>query len=329
MALPKQSYIDLPLLLEMERQGGTVPASASANPSICDLVARHFSDLSSDDRQLKRSSVQEFIWDNAVGWARDNWRKRGAINGGQRGVWEITAGGRQQLRAELQQLGIPGQDVEHFIRSSETLQDRLGTRWNPLPSRKRRVEKRPPPVPEKPAEDIQPPPPSPMKPDISVTEVTASQAPNTLLERILSLDDRQFEHLVRRLLQEIGMSEAIVTGRPHDGGIDGIAKIAVLGVRVVFQAKKWSNTTVGVGDVQRLVGAVHANRHDRGVLITTSSFSAGAKEEAEKPDSKVSLIDGSKLIHLLVEKGLGIKSVPLVKQEIDEDFFKSLGGGSS
>jgi restriction system protein len=118
--------------------------------------------------------------------------------------------------------------------------------------------------------------------------------------------------------------EVSVTGRSHDGGIDGIVEIPLLGIKVAVQAKRWANQMVGVDLVQRLMGSVQSGRCDRGVFVTTTGFTAGAREVAEDGANRVALIDGEALVKLLVDKGVGIKEKPVVTQELGEDFFQSL-----
>ena len=142
---------------------------------------------------------------------------------------------------------------------------------------------------------------------------------------MLELEPNHFEKLIGELLQSMGMSEAEITGRVGDGGIDGTAEMPVMGVRIAFQANRWQpSNSVGANPVRGLIGSVAVNRFDRGVFITTSAFTAGAREEADKPDSKVILIDGDRLVDLMVNRGLGVKKVPVVKEELDH--FQSLSG---
>lgn len=99
----------------------------------------------------------------------------------------------------------------------------------------------------------------------------------------------------------------------------------ITGIRMAFQAKRWQPaTSVGADFVRSFIGAVAVNKYDRGLFITTSSFTPGAKEEAEKPDSRVVLIDGDKLVDLMLERGLGIRKVPVIREELDEGFFSNL-----
>jgi len=112
------------------------------------------------------------------------------------------------------------------------------------------------------------------------------------------------------------------TQATNDDGIDGIIKEDKLGLDVIYlQAKRWSNT-VHRPEIDKFIGALTRQRARKGVFITTSEFSAGAREAALSLDIKVVLIDGSELAQLMVENNLGcsVRQVYEVKQ-FDSDYF--------
>lgn len=115
-----------------------------------------------------------------------------------------------------------------------------------------------------------------------------------------------------------------VTPRSNDGGIDGVIDQDILGLRRVYiQAKRYKDgNTVGRPDVQSFVGAL-TGKADGGVFITTSQFTDGAKEYAEKVGLQVVLIDGARLTKLMIQFGVGVQVRETYKVvEIDEDFFE-------
>ena len=78
-------------------------------------------------------------------------------------------------------------------------------------------------------------------------------------------------------------------------------------------------------DIQRFVGALMSAQGDRGVFITTSSFSAGARTEAERVNARIELIDGTRLANLMLRHGVGVRAfATVVLHELDEDFFESV-----
>ena len=90
---------------------------------------------------------------------------------------------------------------------------------------------------------------------------------------------------------------------------------------IYLQAKRWANT-VHRPEIDKFIGALTRQRARKGVFITTSEFSAGAREAALGLDIKVVLIDGVELARLMVENNLGVsvKQVYEVKQ-LDSDYF--------
>lgn len=145
-----------------------------------------------------------------------------------------------------------------------------------------------------------------------------------LLEHILRLNPSEFEKLVGEFLKAKGFSNVRVTGRTGDGGIDGECELPFVKLKAAFQAKRYDqNTPVGSPAVRNFKGGV-VGRFDRGIFITTSSFTAGAVEEAEQPGVTIVLIDGSRLVREMIELGMGVKAVPVVRQEVDEGFFTRL-----
>ena len=108
----------------------------------------------------------------------------------------------------------------------------------------------------------------------------------------------------------------------HDDGIDGIIKEDKLGLDVIYlQAKRWSQV-VHRPELDKFIGALTRKRARKGVLITTSEFSDGARAAVRGLDMRVVLIDGMQLARLMIEHGLGcsVKQVYEVKQ-IDTDYF--------
>ena len=102
-----------------------------------------------------------------------------------------------------------------------------------------------------------------------------------LLETIKSIEPSQFERLCQRLLRELGFVNVEVTGRTNDGGIDGQGMIRLGGVmsfHVVFQAKRYKGS-VASSVVRDFRGAM-IGRAEKGLIITTGSFTREAKKEA-------------------------------------------------
>ncbi len=148
-----------------------------------------------------------------------------------------------------------------------------------------------------------------------------------LLEVLFEVPPDSFERLARRLLREAGFVSATVTGRSGDGGIDGIGvyRLSLVSFPVFFQCKRYKGS-VGASAVRDFRGAM-SGRGDKGLLITTGSFTADAKQEATRDGAPpVDLIDGERLCDLLREYELGVRSI--VRQvediEVSPEFFSEL-----
>lgn len=148
-----------------------------------------------------------------------------------------------------------------------------------------------------------------------------------LLLQVRNASPSFFEQLVVDLMIAMGYGGSRkeagrATQATNDDGIDGIIKEDKLGLDVIYlQAKRWSNT-VHRPEIDKFIGALTRQRARKGVFITTSEFSAGAREAALSLDIKVVLIDGSELAQLMVENNLGcsVRQVYEVKQ-FDSDYF--------
>jgi restriction system protein len=132
-----------------------------------------------------------------------------------------------------------------------------------------------------------------------------------------------FERLVQRLLRESGFVQVEVTGRTGDGGIDGkgIARIhGLMSFHVVFQAKKYQGV-VSAAQVRDFRGAM-VGRADKGLLITTGSFTKDAVREATRDGtSPIDLIDGDALADRLKELSLGVQVKMVEDVVVDDAWF--------
>lgn len=132
-----------------------------------------------------------------------------------------------------------------------------------------------------------------------------------------------FERLCQRLLREAGFIRVDITGRSGDGGIDGIGiiRLGLLSFRVVFQCKRYQSS-VSSPLIRNFRGSM-TGRADKGLIITTGSFTRDAIQEANRDGApSIDLIDGDKLIDLLKEHSLGINVSTIEDVTIDAEWFK-------
>ena len=147
-----------------------------------------------------------------------------------------------------------------------------------------------------------------------------------LIETMKAIEPDQFERLCQRLLRELGFVNVEVTERTNDGGIDGkgIIKLGgVLSYHVVFQAKRYQGS-VSSSTIRDFRGAM-SGRADKGLVLTTGSFTREAKKEATRDGATpIDLIDGNEFAERLKELNLGV-SVEMVEEvKIKSDWFKNL-----
>ena len=142
-----------------------------------------------------------------------------------------------------------------------------------------------------------------------------------LLAALHKLSPEAFEKLIRALLESMDFVDTEVTRLSGDGGIDvrGTWRIADgIQIKMAIQAKRWK-ANVQAPVVQAVRGALTGS--ERGMIITTSDFSKGAREEAEDPrrSSTISLVNGEQLVKLLEQYKVGISSTPIEILEFDPD----------
>ena len=117
------------------------------------------------------------------------------------------------------------------------------------------------------------------------------------------------------------------TSATGDAGIDGIISQDPLGLdRIYVQAKRYAvDRPIDRPRIHEFAGALLGKQGDRGVFITTSRFTSGARDEAERINARIELIDGSLLAQLLVEYGVGVQVEETVTlYRLDEDYFEGL-----
>jgi hypothetical protein len=146
-----------------------------------------------------------------------------------------------------------------------------------------------------------------------------SEVRSRLRALLAQLDPRQFEALIGQLLVALGFEDVVVTKYSGDGGIDLRARLAVGGVTDVWtaiQVKRWASNVSG-RTVRELRGGL--GPHERGLVLTLSDFTRDARAEANAADrSPISLVNGDRLIELLVSNDIGVSRRRVTILELDE-----------
>lgn len=145
-----------------------------------------------------------------------------------------------------------------------------------------------------------------------------------ITEVLLNMDPYGFERLSQRLLRECGFTQVSVTKKSGDGGIDGTGKLRINGIfsfNVAFQCKRYKGI-VGPAEIRDFRGSLTTDI-EKGVFITTGTFSKAAREEASNAGKQqIDLMDGEDFINKLAEYEIGLKEIK--DYDIDEEFFKSI-----
>lgn len=148
-----------------------------------------------------------------------------------------------------------------------------------------------------------------------------------LLEQVKSSSPAFFERIVIDLLVKMGYGGSRhdagrAIGKSGDGGIDGIIKEDKLGLDAIYiQAKRWEGT-VGRPEIQKFAGALQGHRANKGVFITTSSYTREAKDYSSMINTKIILIDGLQLTSFMIDHNVGVSSVGSYEvKKIDADYF--------
>jgi restriction system protein len=145
------------------------------------------------------------------------------------------------------------------------------------------------------------------------------------LEQLQALTPKGFEYLCQRMLRESGFVQVEVTGRSGDGGIDGrgIIKIGgLLSFHIIFQCKRYVGS-VSSQQIRDFRGAM-VGRADKGLVITTGTFTRDARQEATRDGAPpVDLMDGEALVEKMKELRLGVKVEMEEMVEVDKDWFKA------
>jgi restriction system protein len=143
-----------------------------------------------------------------------------------------------------------------------------------------------------------------------------------LLGLLQKLSPKGFEQVCGRLLRESDFEDVTITGRSHDGGIDGHGTLEInpfVTMKVLFQFKRYIGTVsrAQVGDFRNAM----LGRAEKGIIITTGTFSQDARKEADREGApKIELVDGEKLVEMFKRVELGMKQKTIY--EVDLNFFQ-------
>lgn len=304
MSIPDFQTLIRPVLAHLS-DGSTLRSR-----DIKDAMADQF-ELSDTERVEVLPSGRQRTIDNRVGWALTYLSQAGLVTRPSRGYVVITDEGRGALDANPSRI-----DMKTLEAYPAYLEFRNRTREKATSA-------------AIPIEDE----PSGATPSDLVEQALATNraaVEGEVLRMALALTPTGFEDLVIRLLERMGYGKAGSAERTSasgDAGVDGIISQDPLGLdRIYMQAKRYGeDRTIDRPKIHEFAGALLGKQGDRGVFITTSRFSAGAIQEAERINARIELIDGRRLAELLVSYGVGVQVEQTVTlYRLDEDYFESL-----
>jgi restriction system protein len=266
--------------------------------------------ISETDRDELLPRGAQAVYKNRAGWGHDRLKRAGYSVSPRRGFWQLTQSGVALAKKHA------GPLPESLIEEIATVHTEVKPEGGESEATKT---------------DKTLPLPAPMvaSPDdrleAAVAELRAS-ARTELLDTLAKVTPNFFEVIVLDVLHKLGYgtSRADIqrVGRTGDGGIDGVIALDRLGLEKVYvQAKRWQNS-VGRPEVPGFYGALAGQKANKGVFITTSTFTSQAIEFAKSVE-RVVLVDGVKLAELMIDFEVGVTMRPVRVPKLDSDYFVS------
>lgn len=304
MAVPTYDKFIEPILRFLALRPNGAPAR-EAHESAASALA-----ISESDKQELLPSGTQPVYKNRAGWAHDRLKRAGLSSSPRRGYWRLTADG--MAYAASHPTPLPPEEVEKLaigfmdVRLRQPLgSDALSPSGQTTTSSISAVA----------------------SPDDRLGEAIAELRRSVaaeLLESLSVVSPKFFETIVLDLLHRMGYGASRAdlqrVGGSGDGGIDGIISLDKLGLEKVYvQAKRWQQA-VGRPEVQAFYGALAGQRANKGVFITTSSYTTQAVEFARSVE-RIVLVDGARLAELMMDYEVGVSSRTAKVPKLDSDYF--------
>lgn len=306
MAVPKYNEFFSPVLRALE--DGQIKRALEIRK-----YALNYLNVSEEDRKQMLPNNTQRLVDNRATWAITYLCKANLIERVAKGKYKITNTGIQVLHEKKDHVEL--KDLYQF----DSFRQFINT--DTLPEEKKDLSK--PSV----LEDLQEGTPQDNL-NASMEQINKELSAN-LLSEIMERSPAFFERMVVQFLLKMGYGSALedgfVTGCSGDEGIDGIIREDKLGFSSIYiQAKRWAeDKAIGRPEIQKFVGALAGQGAQKGLFITTGTFTKEARSYVEKQlSTKVVLVDGEKLTKLMIEYNIGVsvETVYTIKK-IDTDFF--------
>ncbi|HGJ5856395.1 restriction endonuclease [Arsenophonus nasoniae] len=265
-----------------------------------------------DEQRAKFIASGQLIYKNRAGWAHDRLKRAGLSQSLSRGKWCLTDKGFQW--AVQHPSPLDKKLIDHITFDFVDISLKNNTDITPLntnipPSTKITAYET-----SSPDDRL----------DDAYQEIRHAVA-EELLNNLLQVSPNRFEIIVLDILHQLGYGanreDLQRVGNSGDGGIDGIISLDKLGLEKIYvQAKRWQST-VGRPDLQTFYGALAEQKAKRGIFITTSSFTTHAVNFAKSVAGMV-LVDGNRLVNLMIDNEIGVSSRIIKLPKIDTDYFE-------
>jgi restriction system protein len=289
MTIPLPKYDDflLPTLRVLEKLGGS-----ATTDEINDALIGEFG-LSDQQLNARYPKSGALMIPDRMSWARSYLKYPGFVTNLKRGVWVLTEEGREAATWNDNQVRTAVSQAAYADTLSRKTQSEI---------------------------DFE-------VPTTAPGRVEEQAWSDVLLAKLQAMDPSAFERLSQRLLRESGFVRVEVTGKSGDGGIDGhgVLRMNLISFQVLFQCKRYKGS-VAAGAVRDFRGAMQG-RADKGLIITTGTFTPDARREATRDGAPaIDLIDGEALTDLLKSLKLGVRVEQVVTERmtVDESFFDEI-----
>lgn len=304
MAIPKFEDFLYPFLIQLKDKD-------VSTKDMKDALVKHFN-LTEEDCSLKTKSGSAFQLNDRIGWCRQWLRRALFIEIPQRGIYSITQRGKDYLQSHTD---LRQEDLLQYPEYAEYAHMPVPPKLDSAAENKETEEK----LGEMtPTEQM----------DVAFKSINDDLAAD-LLQRVLDMSPNFFEKLVLDLLLNMGFGSrnkemAIVTPTSHDNGVDGIIPEDALGLdKIYIQAKRYTDNPVSKPEIHKFIGALDEQKATKGVFITTSKFTSGAVETANKASKKIVLIDGKSLADYMIEYNVGVSEKKIYEvKKLDSDYFE-------
>jgi restriction system protein len=276
-----------------------------------EVLAKRLGLTEEDLKEMLPSGIQStFV--NRVGWASTYMKKAGLLETTRRGYYKITPQGQELLKKQPKAVNVKTLKQYPEFLAFQQLKGTRSAQKGTLPGGGSTDV-----LAATPSEALE-----------TAYENLRDELAEELLARLKKASPAFFERAVVDLLLKMGYGGSRADagkaiGRSGDGGIDGIIKEDRLGLDVVYiQAKRWDTNSVGRPDVMQFAGALQAQKATKGIFITTSTFTAEARNYVSQIGSKVFLVDGELLTAMMIDNDVWVSTTSMYPvKKIDADYF--------